>query len=988
MQTGVFPWSNFSTKSCRQHTLDNKLLKQSTKCLAQIAEIRRQIQSLLESTIQHGQGFISSTPRGQGVRPKVLNCNQEHDSGIVTTGSSLSTPVGLAVGDTLPLPDRDIITNPQQESTNNISTAHTVSSGSNDVKIKPSKYDGLTPWMDYLSHFEMCALVNMWSEHQKGLYLAVSLIGQAQAVLGDLPKEKRQIFSDLVFALEERFAPSSQTELYRVQFKERRQKASETLPELGQSVRRLSNLAYPTAPLELRDTLAKERFVDALIVDSEMKLRIEKGEALVLVKQNTRGGYTKGPDTDGSVRTLKSGEKAANKDKGAVISASEDAGMYVELLIQDIFVKFVVDTGATLTLVSTKVYDLIPDLYRPHLNATKSQIKSACGNYLNLRGKGNFKLDFGTERFTSEAVVTELQVDGILGLDFMKKNKCLVDVSENIFHIDNLSVPLIFQGTLGCFRVVSTESVTIPARSEIVVSGKVCLSEGQTLPTNDVLVEASENKGKDYILTARSLVKSNDSIPVRLMNVENEANIKQKEDVNDGQNKKGLRSDLHDLLNRTSDKLSRSENQKVKSLVQEYESLFAETDLDLEPPRRTPFHLSKVVNDNIDKMLENRVIEPSHSPWAAGIVLVKKKDDTYRLCVDYRKLNSVTINKDAYPLPRIDESLDHLAGNSWFSTLDCCSVNKLNWPRKINIRRDLRLEKTLDDMLVNLRTVFDRLKSAGLKLKAKKCNLCVTMVRYLGHIISEDGIATDPEKIKVVQNWPVPTNPTEVRSFLGLCSYYRKFIKNFASIAKCLHVLTEKGKRFEWISDCQHAFDLLKIKLTNAPILTHPDFNKEFILDTDVSNVALGVSYHNVMKTSKTSSDCHKTEESQVKIVTSQMPDHDTDWTLTDKQSNDPDLKLVKQWLTDGQRPLYNEVSGKGFFIRSLWSQFNSLELQDDLVFRHFYDNERKVVKLQAVIPLSERKQVLHYCHDAKYAGHLGMRKTLEKVLLLARFAS
>ncbi|VDI42287.1 Hypothetical predicted protein [Mytilus galloprovincialis] len=110
------------------------------------------------------------------------------------------------------------------------------------------------------------------------------------------------------------------------------------------------------------------------------------------------------------------------------------------------------------------------------------------------------------------------------------------------------------------------------------------------------------------------------------------------------------------------------------------------------------------------------------------------------------------------------------------------------------------------------------------------------------------------------------------------------------------------------------------------------------------------------------------------------MPDHDTDWTLTDKQSNDPDLKLVKQWLTDGQRPEYNEVSGKGFFIRSLWSQFNSLELQDDLVFRHFYDNERKVVKLQAVIPLSERKQVLHFCHDAKYAGHLGMRKTLEKI--------
>ncbi|CAG2210800.1 unnamed protein product [Mytilus edulis] len=210
----------------------------------QIAEISRQIQSLSESTIQYGQGLISSTHKDQSERPKVVE-NKYRDF------------------------------HHKQELTKNQSTAHTVCSGSDYVKIKPSKYDGNTPWIDYLAHFEMCTLVNMWSEDQKGVYLAVSLIGQAQAVLGDLPKEKRQIFSDLVNALEERFAPSSQTELYRVQFKECRQKASETLPGLGLSVRRLSNLAYPTAPLELRVTLAKEQFIDAL-VDSEMRLRIKQ----------------------------------------------------------------------------------------------------------------------------------------------------------------------------------------------------------------------------------------------------------------------------------------------------------------------------------------------------------------------------------------------------------------------------------------------------------------------------------------------------------------------------------------------------------------------------------------------------------------------------------------------------------------------------------------------------------------------------------------
>ncbi|CAC5367965.1 unnamed protein product [Mytilus coruscus] len=373
----------------------------------------------------------------------------------------------------------------------------------------------------------------MWSEHQKGLYLAVSPIGQAQAVLGDLPKEKRQIFSDLVNALEERLSPSNQTELYRVQFKERRQKASETLTELGHSVRRLSNLAYPTAPLELRDTLAKEQFLDALL-DSEMRLRIKQSrpkglnDAIRLAveleayntaesktlksmghlrqtasderttdtavwmqtiennllsltkeiknlksqrnfqswgkinstqskgkgncphdntKQSTRGTDNNGTYTDESVNTLNSEAKSSNNDKGAIISASEDAGMLVVLSIQDVPVKFVVDTGATLTLVSTRVYGLIPDWYRPHMSENRSQIKSFCDNYLSLRGKGSFTLDFGKEKFTSEAVVTDLQVDGILGLDFIKKNKCLIDVSANLLHIDNFRVPLIFQDT-------------------------------------------------------------------------------------------------------------------------------------------------------------------------------------------------------------------------------------------------------------------------------------------------------------------------------------------------------------------------------------------------------------------------------------------------------------------------------------------------------------------------------------------------------------
>jgi len=148
--------------------------------------------------------------------------------------------------------------------------------------------------------------------------------------------------------------------------------------------------------------------------------------------------------------------------------------------------------------------------------------------------------------------------------------------------------------------------------------------------------------------------------------------------------------------------------------------------------------------------------------------------------------------------------------------------------------------KSFEDMLKHLSTVFDRLEDASLKLKAKKRNLFARRVVYLGHVITSEGVAADPEKLDTVAKWPVPTNVTEVRSFLGLCSYYLRFIEHFSGIAKPLHRLTEKERVFVWTEEYKEAFETLRSRLVSAPILALPDFSLPFILDTDASKEAIG----------------------------------------------------------------------------------------------------------------------------------------------------
>ncbi|KAI5753631.1 hypothetical protein M8J77_001985 [Diaphorina citri] len=306
-----------------------------------------------------------------------------------------------------------------------------------------------------------------------------------------------------------------------------------------------------------------------------------------------------------------------------------------------------------------------------------------------------------------------------------------------------------------------------------------------------------------------------------------------------------------------------------------------------QPPRRLALAKQDEVQTMINNMKKQGVIEESTSPWSSPVVLVKKKDGNTRFCVDYRRLNDVT-RKDSYPLPRIDDTLDTLSGAEWFSTLDLksgywqvelhpedkektafsvgsglwhfnvlpfglcnapatferlmdCILRGLTWKTCLVYLDDIIvIGKTFQEQLDNLRAVFIRLRNAHLKLSPKKCNLFRTEVQYLGHVVSTEGVSTDPKKIEAVKSWPIPKDKHEVRSFLGLVSYYRRFIKGFADIARSLHRLTEKGKAFVWTEECNLSFETLKSELCKAPILRYPVAGKPFVLDTDASQFAIG----------------------------------------------------------------------------------------------------------------------------------------------------
>ncbi|KAL2093598.1 hypothetical protein ACEWY4_010910 [Coilia grayii] len=490
----------------------------------------------------------------------------------------------------------------------------------------------------------------------------------------------------------------------------------------------------------------------------------------------------------------------------------------------------------------------------------------------------------------------------------------------------------------GVARLPRQPPVVVPPSTEMIIWAHVPQAASQ--PDCPVLIEDLENHGQEWRVARSVSWTRKGMVPMRVCNPNPfPLELRQRcplasvtqidpQDIQ-GQSRLVLRStgprvvevdiqqvgqtpeEDHPALSLSGEGLNDHQQAQLKSLLQKWYHVFAANDEDfgqtavvthqiptgVAPPireryRPVPPKLYTELRALLQGMLDSGVVKESASPWAAPVVLAKKKDGSLRFCVDYRKLNAVT-HKDSFPLPRIEESLTSLSKSEWYSTLDLASgywqvevapedqektafatpfglyqfermpFGLCNAPATFQrlMQRCLGAQVHdylliyLDDVIVyspsfqshlnHLEQVFARLHNYGLKLQPRKCRLFQRHVAYLGHIVSKEGVATDPDKTRVVRDWAVPSTVKQVRSFLGFAGYYRRFIPAFAKVAAPLHELLQgqanrPSARIQWTSDCQSAFDHLKQALLAAPILAYADFQLPFRVYTDASLHGLG----------------------------------------------------------------------------------------------------------------------------------------------------
>ena len=586
--------------------------------------------------------------------------------------------------------------------------------------------------------------------------------------------------------------------------------------------------------------------------------------------------------------------------------------------------QFLLDTGCTTNLLAKHIFDRLPEQIKSRRQDYASHGLLADGTRLPFFGMVRLSIRLRQVKIEETFVVSQISEDAILGMPFLVEQGCSMDFTKPVVQLGGHEVKCTDRlGRLLFNRIQAMRGRTIPPKSEAVVLCRVASKSYcpvgivEALPGGVPLATSLNQPNEKGQLLVRCLNPTDQ--PLELKNgtaIGTYTGVEDEEvdncpspDAPDSQVEGyGVPAHLEELFRAAQPNCETADQEeRLAQLLQKYADVFStgEGDVGLtklvehsiptapgtrpirQPPHRLGPEKEAEAEKQVQELLQKGLIEPAGGAWSSPVVLVKKKDQSWRFCVDYRRLNAVT-QQDAYPLPRIDESLEALAGSRYFTTLDLLSgywqvpldadaqeksafiTRSGLWKWKVlpfgltsapatfqrlmeQVLRGLHWKTALlylDDVIViapdfqthldRLSEVLERLQQAGLKLKPKKCELLQTRVKYLGHLVSPDGIATDPEKVEAIKEWPPPTCVKELQAFLGTAGYYRQYLPDFATVAKPLHHLVSKGVEWTWKEDAQRAFDELRQRLVGAPILGYPDPSLQYILDTDASDMGVG----------------------------------------------------------------------------------------------------------------------------------------------------
>ncbi|UYV66796.1 hypothetical protein LAZ67_4002874, partial [Cordylochernes scorpioides] len=614
---------------------------------------------------------------------------------------------------------------------------------------------------------------------------------------------------------------------------------------------------------------------------------------------------------------------------GGEVAIEENPPGYIAAKLKENFVmveingrkiKALVDSGADFSVISDKFRR---ELKTPLFKEPGPILKAANKNLIETLGKCVLNIEVNGLNISFEFVVmVECSHDIIFGWDFFKTTEAVIDCGRNELHLGETSV--LESREEENQRLFASDDFVIPSKS----IKKISVINEEICGVRDVLVSTS----KDLLLRKEVLVPNSlvtfrhgrgsiwvangaswpQLIPSGMnmctMESYDNGNICSLIESSDKLQETQLKSrEWSQKINLTLDPgLSEIQRLQLVSCLDEFIGIFdfGSTPIkptstvkhkintgDQSPIKQRPYRVApserRLIQDEVNKMIENHIVKPSESPWSSPVILVRKKDGTWRFCVDYRRLNKIT-KKDVYPLPSIDDALDSLAGSSYFSTMDLQSgywqievdekdrektafitpdglyefqvmpfglcnapatfermidsvLGSLKWNMCLCYLDDIVVyAPTFEEHLRRLQLVLSCIQKAGLSLNHKKCHFGSRRIKILGHLVDANGIHPDPDKVEAVSKFPRPRNISELRSFLGLCSYYRRFIENFDDKARSLHDLLKTEKQFYWDAAQEKAFEVLKIALISEPVLGHFDESAYTHVQTDASGHGIG----------------------------------------------------------------------------------------------------------------------------------------------------